>query len=65
MLRKSDIATPEDIGYLMDAFEAGQQKERERILSAIRDLEKNELATEELGVLRWTKKLVKELGLEQ
>lgn len=65
MLRKSEVATPEVAADILNAFEAGQQKERERILSAIRDLEKNELATEELGVLRWTKKLVKELGLEE
>ena len=65
MLRKSDVATPEVAADILKAFEAGQKAERDRILSAIAKIEHNEVATKELGKLVWTKKLVKELGLEK
>ena len=64
MLRKIDVATPQEASDILAAFDAGQKAERDRILSAIRDMEQNELATKELGILKWTKKLVQELGLE-
>lgn len=40
MLRKSDVATPDYIAGIMQAFEAGRQEEYIRIMSILEDLQR-------------------------
>lgn len=40
MLRKSDVATPDYIAGIMQAFEAGKHEEYVRIMSILEDLQR-------------------------
>lgn len=57
-------AKPDEMKRVSLAFRAGEQKERDRILSKLREMGEKEIATEHLGALTWTGKLIQELELE-
>jgi len=57
-------AKPDEMRRVALAFRAGEQKERDRILSQLHKMAESEIATEHLGALRWTGKLIEELKLE-
>ena len=57
-------AKPDEMHRVALAFRAGEQKERDRILNHLKRLPKNVAKDDNLGVLVWTNKLIKDLGIE-